>query len=139
MMYNKAELKAMQMIASKLNWHKPAYETVETITKMVRNQQSLELDCIGECDDFEETLLSLALWNADKIMSTLFVNDYRSLVDYKYNMFLEDMGITNLDYLYMLEYYTLVSGDAVATDEEIELEDYYHYLDLCDDYAYREY
>lgn len=139
MMYNANELKAMQIIASKLNWHKPADETVETIIKMVRNQQSLELDCIGECDDFEETLLSLALWNADKIMSTLFVNDYRSLVDYKYNMFLEDMGITNLDYLYMLEYYTLVSGDAVATDEEIELEDYYHYLDLCDDYAYREY
>ena len=47
MMYNKVELKAMQMIASKLNWNKPAYETVETITKMVWNQQSLELDCIG--------------------------------------------------------------------------------------------
>ena len=81
MMYNKAELKAMQMIASKLNWHKPAGETIETITKMVMNQQALELDCVGETDDFEETLLSLALWDPDKIMSTLFINDYHSLID----------------------------------------------------------
>ena len=138
-MYNKAELKAMQMIASKLNWHKPAYETVETITKMVRNQQAMELDCVGECDDFEETLLSISLWNSDKILSTQFVNDYHSLVNFEYRLFLEDMGLTDLNYLYMLEYYDTISGEVVAIDEEIEIEDYYHYLDLCDDYASREY
>ena len=92
-MYNNAELKAMQIIASKLNWQKPAYETVETITKMVKNQQALELDCVGECDDFEETLLSIALWDKDKIVSTLYVNDYESLVMWEVECFKEDMGL----------------------------------------------
>jgi hypothetical protein len=120
-MYNKAELKAMQMIASKLNWHKPAYETVETIYKMVCNQQALELDCVGECDDFEETLLSMALWDADKIGSTLFINDYHSLVNYKYLLFLEDMGLTDSDYKAMLDYYVNISGEAMA-DEDYMIE-----------------
>jgi hypothetical protein len=116
-MYNKAELKAMQMIASKLNWHKPAYETVETIYKMVCNQQALELDCVGECDDFEETLLSMALWDADKIGSTLFINDYHSLVNYKFNLFLEDMGITHEDYKAMLNYYVNIEPEVFAEEE----------------------
>jgi hypothetical protein len=92
-MYNKAELTAIQMIASKLNWHKPVLETIGTITKMVRNQQSLELDCIGECDDFEETLLSIALWDKDKIISTMHVSDYISLVMWGVECFKEDMGL----------------------------------------------
>ena len=92
-MYNKAELKAMQIIASKLNWNKPVYETVETITKMVHNQQAMELDCVGECDDFEETLLSMALWNKDKITSTMYVSDYESLVMRDVECFKEDMGL----------------------------------------------
>ncbi len=92
-MYNKTELKAMQIIASKLNWNKPVYETVETITKMVHNQQAMELDCVGECDDFEKTLLSLSLWNADKITSTMYVNDYESLVMWGVECFKEDMGL----------------------------------------------
>ena len=93
MMYNKVELKAMQIIADKLNWHKPVDETVETICKMVSNQQAMELDCIGECDDFEETLLSIALWDADKIASTMYVNDYESLVMWGVECFKEDMGL----------------------------------------------
>jgi len=93
MMYNRVELKAMQIIADKLNWHKPVDETVETITKMVSNQQAMELDCIGECDDFEETLLSIALWDKDKIVSTLYVNDYESLVMWEVECFKEDMGL----------------------------------------------
>lgn len=92
-MYNKAELKAMQIIADKLNWHKPVDETVETICKMVSNQQTMELDCIGECDDFEETLLSIALWDKDKITSTMYVNDYESLVMWEVECFKEDMGL----------------------------------------------
>ena len=122
MMYNKAELKAMQIIASKLNWNKPVYETVETITKMVHNQQAMELDCVGECDDFEETLLSLSLWDADKIGSTLFINDYHSLVNYKFNLFLEDMGITDEDYKAMLNYYVNIEPEAFA--EEVDYEEY---------------
>lgn len=122
MMYNKAELKAMQIIASKLNWNKPVYETVETITKMVHNQQAMELDCVGECDDFEETLLSLSLWDADKIGSTLFINDYHSLVNYKFNLFLEDMGITDEDYKAMLNYYVNIEPEVFA--EEADYEEY---------------
>ena len=122
MMYNKAELKAMQLIAKKLNWHKPVVETIEAITKMVRNQQSLELDCIGECDDFEETLLSIALWDADKILSTQYIDDYHSLVGFKHELFLEDMGITDSDYRIMLDYYVNIQPEAFA--EEADYEEY---------------
>ena len=97
MMYNKAELTAMQMIAGKLNWHKPVDETIEIINQMVRNTQALDLDCVGECDDFEETLLSIALWDAEKIFSTMIVSDYQTLADYNQNfkglLFLEDRGL----------------------------------------------
>ena len=127
-MYNKAELKAMQIIADKLNWHKPVDETVETICKMVSNQQAMELDCIGECDDFEETLLSIALWDADKIGSTLFINDYHALVNYKYNLFLEDMGITDSDYRAMLDYYINIQPEAFAAEYETEDIAYEEYL-----------
>lgn len=120
MMYNKAELTAMQMIADKLNWHKPVDETVKTICKMVSNQQALELDCVGGCDGFEETLLSMALWNADKIGSTLYINDYHSLINYKYSLFLEDMGITDSDYKIMLDYYINISPEVMAVENEME-------------------
>ena len=103
-MYNKAELKAMQIIADKLNWHKPVDETVETITKMVSNQQAMELDCIGECDDFEEVLLSIALWDKDKIVSTLYVNDYESLVMWEVECFKEDMGLDSEDLTALLNW-----------------------------------
>lgn len=80
---NKAELKAITMIANKLNWHnKPVMEVCETIKQMVRNQQALELDTVGECDDDEETLLSIALWDAEKITSTMYVSDYFSLANW---------------------------------------------------------
>ena len=91
---NKQEFKAISMIAKKMNWqHKPVIEVCETINQMVRNQQALELDCIGECDDFEETLLSIALWNRDKIVSTIYVADYTSLVMWGVECFKEDMGL----------------------------------------------
>ena len=128
-MYNKAELAAMQMIAGKMNWHKPVDETVETICKMVSNQQALELDCVGECDGFEETLLSIALWDADKIGSTLFINDYHALVNYKYNLFLEDMGITDSDYQAMLDYYINIQPEAFAAEYEEYLNEYYSDFD----------
>ena len=133
MMYNKAELTAMQMIAGKLNWHKPVLETIGTITKMVRNQQSLELDCIGECGAFEETLLSLALWDADKIGSTLFINDYHSRINYKYNLFLEDMGITDSDYRIILDYYLNIQPEAFAEEEDYSNIDADYYAEIMDD------
>ena len=132
-MYNKAELKAMQIIASKLNWHKPVDETVETICKMVSNQQALELDCVGECDDFEETLLSLALCDTDKILSTQYINDYHSLLDFKYKLFLEDMGITDSDYRIMLDYYVNIQPETFAKEENYSDIDSDYYAEIMDD------
>ena len=91
---NKAEFKAIQIIAQKMNWQqKPVSETIETIKQMVKNQQALELDTVGECDGDEETLLSIALWNKDKITSTMYVSDYESLVRWGVECFKEDMGL----------------------------------------------
>ena len=115
---NKAELKAIQRIAKKLNWqNRPVMEVLTNIEHMVHNQQSLELDCIGECDDFEETLLSIAIWDADKIASTQYVNDYQSLVFWKTDLFCEDMGISWVDLDIMLDY---AEHSAELTAEEIE-------------------
>lgn len=127
-MYNKAELTAMQIIASKLDWHKPVDETVETVTKMVKNQQSLELDTVGECDDFEETLLSIALWDKDKIISTMYVSSYEDLVMWGVYCFCDDMGITPEDFSAMLTWdsikYSLIAEDEEAKYEAY-LEEYY--------------
>lgn len=91
---NKAEFKAINMIAGKMGWqNKPVMEVCETIKQMVRNQQALELDTVGECDDAEETLLSIALWDADKITSTMYVSDYTTLVMWGVECFKEAMGL----------------------------------------------
>ena len=91
---NKAEFKAINIIADKLNWQqKPVMEVCETVKQMVRNQQALELDTVGECDGDEETLLSIALWDRDKITSTMYVNDYTSLIMWGVECFKEDMGL----------------------------------------------
>ena len=77
---NKQELQAICLIVNKLGWNdRPVTEVCNNINQMVRNQQALELDCVGECGDFEETLLSIATWNVDKIASTMFVDSYQSM------------------------------------------------------------
>ena len=81
---NAAGLRAMCLIANKLGWNgKPATEIISKIHQMVLNQQALELDTVGDCDDFEETLLSIAIWDFNKIISTLYVSDYQSLVEWQ--------------------------------------------------------
>jgi hypothetical protein len=87
---NKAEFKAIKKIAEKLGWKSVNFETIK---QMVRNQQALELDTVGECDGDEETLLSIALWDADKIASTMYVSDYESLVMWGVYSFCDEMGI----------------------------------------------
>ena len=124
---NKAELKAINIIATKMNWmHKPVCETIETIKQMVSNQQALMMDTIGECDDFEDELLTLAIQDADKIVSRLYVSDYFSLAEWC--NFLETMHIDGLTAHALLSTYDLVKA-AIAEDydEEYEayLEDYY--------------
>jgi hypothetical protein len=135
---NQAELKALLLIVKKLGWNdKPALEAIETIQQMVRNQQSLELDTIGECDDFEETLLSMAHWDAEKVFSTMLVSDYQSLCDYHQNYkglkFLEDMGLGSYaDITAMIQYYE------TAEPEPDPIHDYNEWLEayIADDYDY---
>jgi hypothetical protein len=110
---NRQEFKAISRIARKMHWHnKPVIEVCEIINQMVRNQQALELDCTGECDDYEETLLSIATWN----------NDYHSLIGYEHSLFLETMGITEEDYKAMQEYYDTVALQHGIEDAEYERE-----------------
>lgn len=124
---NKAEFKAISMICQKLDWNtRPVIEVCESIKQMVRNQQSLEIDTIGECDDEEDTLLSIALWDSAKIFSTLLVSDYQSLCDYHQNykglLFLEDMGLgSNADVGIMIAY---AEQSAELLAAEYEEEDY---------------
>lgn len=85
------ELTAIMLIVNKLGWNdKPAAQTIQIIKQMVNNQISLELDCIGESDDFEETLLSLATWDKEDIASRQFVHDYQSFTDWNYLREAED-------------------------------------------------
>ena len=120
---NKAEFKAIKMIAEKLQWKQVNFKT---INQMVKNQQSLELDTVGECDDDEVVLLSLALWSVDKIVSTMYVNDYTSLANWCY--FLETMHIDGMTAHALLSTYDQVKT-AIAEDQDAEyeayLEDYY--------------
>lgn len=127
---NKNEFKAINMIASKMNWqNKSVMEVCETINQMVRNQQALELDTVGECDDYEETLLSIALWNGDKIRSTMFVTDYCSLQEWSWKLFCEDMGITNEDMVAMMHWYNVRDELLAAEHEEEEMAMYDAYCD----------
>ena len=130
MMYNDAELVAIQKIASKLDWHKPVSETLETIHKMVSNQQALELDTVGECDDFEETLLSIALWDRDKIVSTMYVSAYIDLVMWDVECFKEDMGLDSKGLTALFDW-EACKMNFLAPEYEAEDIAYEEYLDDC--------
>ena len=118
---NKQEFKAIKMIAEKLNWQSVNFVT---ILQMIRNQQSLELDTVGECDDDEMTLLSLATQSAEKIFSTLLVCDYQSLCDYNQNYkglkFLEDMGLGSYADIGIMMAYAEKSAELLASLYEAE-------------------
>ena len=125
---NKAELKAINIIATKMNWmHKPVCETIETIKQMVSNQQALMMDTIGECDDFEDELLTLAIQDADKIVSRLYVSDYFSLAEWC--DFLETMHLDGMTAHALLSTYDLVQA---AIAEDVEEEEMAMYDAYCD-------
>lgn len=133
---NKAELKAITIIAKKMNWqHKPVSDVLETIKQMVRNQQALELDTVGECDGDEETLLSIAIWDADKITSTMYVSDYTSLVMWGVECFKEAMGLDS-EALAALWNWEACKMNFLAP--EYEMEDMAMYDAYCDawDWSY---
>lgn len=128
---NKAEMKAIQTIAEKMSWHnKPVCDVIETINQMVRNDQALGLDCCGECDDFEETLLSIATWDIDQIVSCLYCWDYTTHCSYWH--FLKETGMSGMDFhVWMTTYDQVKDAIAKAHDAEYEewLEDYYSNYD----------
>lgn len=65
---NKQELRAIMLIVNKLGWNDmPAEWCINNIINMVTWQQDAEIMTYGECDDFEETLLSLATWDTETI------------------------------------------------------------------------
>ena len=134
---NKAEFKAISIIADKLNWqNKPVMEVCETINQMVRNQQALELDTVGECDDFEETLLSISLWDKDNITSTMYVSDYTSLVMWGVELFKEDMGLDSeaLTALFNWEACKMnFLAPEYEADEEAMWADYDYWLECSQD------
>ena len=127
---NKAEFKAIMMIAEKLNWKSVNFEVIK---QMIRNQQCLELDTVGECDDDEVTLLSLATCSVDKILSTQKVCDFETMVMWNVDTFCEDMGITYLDFRAMMDY-AEKSPELLAT--EYELEEMAMYDAYCDAWEY---
>ena len=135
---NHAELKAIISIANKLEWKSV---DIETVIQMVRNQQALELDTVGECDDFEETLLSIALWDKDKIISTMYVSDYTSLVMWGVELFKEDMGLDSeaLTALFNWEACKMnfLAPEYEAEDEFARLAAEYNDADWNDFCAYR--
>jgi len=124
---NKNEFKAIMLIASKMNWWNKSVECViETINQMVMNDQALGLDCCGECDDYEETLLSIATWDIDKIVSCLYCWDYQTHTDYWH--FLKETGMSGMEFHVWITTYDQVE-DAIAEAHDVEyeewLEDYY--------------
>jgi hypothetical protein len=125
---NKNEFKAINMIAKKMNWqNKPVECVIETVNQMVRNDQALGLDCCGECDDYEETLLSMATWDIDKIVSCLYCWDYTTHTEYWH--FLKETGMSGMDfYVWMTAY----DNYHQAVAEEYEMEDMALYDAYCD-------
>lgn len=113
---NKQEFKAISTIAKKMNWQdKPVEYVIETINQMVRNDQALGLDCCGECDDYEETLLSIATWDIDKIVSCLYTWDYTTHTEYWH--FLKETGMSGMDFYLWITTYDLIR-DAMAEEQE---------------------
>jgi hypothetical protein len=79
---NKQELRAITLIVKKLGWNDmPATVAIPAIQRMINNDIAVGADCCGVVEDREDSLLSIALWDADKIWMTLFVNDYQTLND----------------------------------------------------------
>ena len=120
---NKNEFKAISMIAKKMDWqNKPVMEVCETINQMVRNDQALGLDTVGECDDYEDTLLSIAKLDIDKLVSCLYTWDYTTHCDYWH--FLKETGMSGMDfYVWMTTYdqYQQALGEEYDMEEMEEM------------------
>ena len=125
---NKNEFKAINMIAKKMNWQNKSVECViETVNQMVRNDQALGLDCCGECDDYEETLLSIATWDIDKIVSCLYCWDYTTHTNYWH--FLKETGMSGMEFHVLMTTYDQYQQ---VLGEEYDMEEMAMYDAYCD-------
>lgn len=121
---NKNEFKAIKQIAEKLGWKSVNFESIK---QMVRNQQALELDTVGQCGNSEETLVSISQLDADKIVSTLYVSSYVDLVMWEVSCFCDEMGIYPEDYANMVTYYNVIEPEIFEQqDYEEAMEDEYY-------------
>lgn len=83
---NKQELMAIQTIAKKMDWQQqPMNDVIEKVNQMVTNQQVLELDTLGVCDDYSKTLLFISSLDKCRLESALYVSDYNTLCDWSYS------------------------------------------------------
>lgn len=125
---NRNEFKAISMIAKKMDWqNKPVECVIETVNQMVRNDQALGLDCCGECDDYEDTLLSIATWDIDKIVSCLYTWDYTTHCDYWH--FLKETGMSGMEFHVLMTTYDQYQQ---ALGEEYDMEETALYDVYCD-------
>ena len=128
---NKQEFKAISMIAKKMDWqHMPFTEVCKTINQMVKNDQALGLDCCEECNDFEETLLSIATWDIDWIVSCLYCWDYTTYCNYW--DFLNETGMSGMDFHVWMSTYDQIK-QVLAEDYETEDIDYDYWLECSKD------
>jgi hypothetical protein len=138
---NANELRAMLLIANKLGWNgKPACEVIQKINRMVLNQQALEADCVGDYDDFEDTLLSISLWDIDKIISTQYVSDYQDLVMWNAVCFAESIHVAWEDFTSRLDWESarpyLMAEQYEAEDSFAQFASEYNDADWHDHYNY---
>ena len=125
---SKNEFKAINMIARKMNWqNKPVECVIEAVNQMIRNDQALGLDCCGECDDYENTLLSIATWNIDQIVSCLYCWDYTTHTNYWH--FLNETGMSGMEFHVLMTTYDQYQQ---ALAEGYDLEEMAMYDAYCD-------
>lgn len=119
MMYNKKELSAMLRIAETMGWNKkPVVEVMKTITMMVNNQQSVEMDCVGECDDFSTTLERISQFDGENIITCLHVYDYTSLIAWEVMRTSDIFGMSVWDFYNLQNWLDNKDNILAAIDEE---------------------
>lgn len=119
MMYNKKELSAMLRIAETMGWNKkPVTEVIETIILMVDNQQSVEMDCVGECDDFSTTLERISQFDGENIITRLHVYDYTSLIAWEVMRTSDILGMSVWDFYNLQNWLDNKDNILAAIDEE---------------------
>ena len=115
---NKQELQAICLIVNKLGWNDmPVEKVINNIIEIVRYQQNAELKLFGDCDDFEESLLSMATWNHETLMN-IHVDVVMTEV---YNM-CEFLGCDGPTFIDTVAFYNSVWDEQMVEEEDMAYE-----------------